>query len=141
MEKEISLKEWCSRYINGDFMAEDRATQISAGWYDWFCEDDTLERRLRAMAPLVLAIKSSPRFNQNKVFVFFKNCCPAIKHPLYDQFKICDMKTGDVMFCVSFNAFGSGNTAVDGPANKFKEPLFAGSNAQVEEWFNSKRKR
>jgi len=34
-----------------------------------------------------------------KHFVFFKNNCPG-QGRLYDDFRICDIETGDVVFCV-----------------------------------------
>ena len=44
--------------------------------------------------------------------------------PLYDDFRICDLETGNVIYTVvpSYN----GQSEVWGSANDFKEPLFEG---------------
>lgn len=43
----MSLREFKSRYENGDFESKDVNVQIAAGWYDWFCTEDGLSGRLK----------------------------------------------------------------------------------------------
>jgi hypothetical protein len=69
-------------------------------WYDWFCRDTSLVRKGRTLLARIRAIgDKSPRFDAKKHYAFFKNNCPG-EGSLYDDFRICDRETGDVVFCV-----------------------------------------
>lgn len=95
---EISIKTFCEEFLNGMFEDPSRKTQIQAGWYDWFCKDYALLGKTRVLGKKVVEIADSGRFDKNTCYVFFKNNCPCVG-PLYDQFSICDIETGEVLFC------------------------------------------
>ena len=103
---EMTLKTFCERFENGDFRAPNTAVQIEAGWYDWFCRDSDLYRKTEKLGRKVVSIKDSKRFDATRVYVFFKNNCPMIG-ALYDQFSICDIESGDVLFCCQHLEKGS----------------------------------
>lgn len=73
-------------------------------WYDWFCKTKSLANKTKAMASRVNSVlkanTTGRRFNPELTYVFFKNNCPAGWGPLYDDFRICDMGTGDVLYTV-----------------------------------------
>lgn len=106
MDNEITIQEFVKRFNNGEFDSHDRRTQCNAGWYDWWCKDNALARKTKTLGKKVEAIADSPRFDKTKTYVFFKNICPCVG-PLYDQFSICDIETGDVLFCVQHLECGS----------------------------------
>jgi hypothetical protein len=80
--------------------------QCEAGWYDWWCKDSSLAAKTKILGKRVTQIADSKRFDKEACYVFFKNNCPVVGG-LYDQFSICDMKSGDVLFCVQHLNKGS----------------------------------
>ena len=62
-----------------------------------------------------------------KNYTFFKNNCP-MQGPLYDDFRICDIETGDVVYTVSPKSGHTGLAEVWGSANDFKGPLAEAKN-------------
>lgn len=95
----LKLSEWIEKFDNGDFDNKDRETQCAANWYDWFCSDEYLADRLKVLAPKLKNIAISSKINPEKQYVFFKNNCP-VNGELYDDFRICDLETGDVVFTI-----------------------------------------
>ena len=98
MEK-TSIKEWITRFLNNEFDKNDFKTQVSAGWYDWFCKDESLRNKTYKMGKIVAKVKSGGKVDMDNCYVWFKNNCPMIG-PLYDDFRFADLKTGDVQFTI-----------------------------------------
>ena len=53
MSKKITVREWIEKFNNGDFEDESFKTQVSAGWYDWFCPNQSLTKRLKKMGNII----------------------------------------------------------------------------------------
>lgn len=133
----VSIKRWIELFDSGAFDAPDIKTQITAGWYDWFCKDKTLVNRTRRLAPKVKRLARSPKIDAEKTYVFFKNCCP-VRGKLYDRFSICDLETGDVIYAVTPSSGfddGFGSSEVWGKENGFDEPIVTGKWVEVRKFF------
>lgn len=138
MNKDLNLRDWLSAFKEGQFNSKDTNIQIEAGWYDWFCKDESLAGKTAKLGAKLKQIVDSPKLKPEEQYVFFKNNCP-MNGSLYDDFRICDIESGDVIFCIvprsghrSLNGLGE----VWGKENGFKEALFQGTWKEIKEWFN-----
>lgn len=134
--REITTREWIDKFNKGVFSSEDRETQCNAGWYDWFCKDSSLANKTIRMGNIIKKI-INPTILDN-MYVFFKNNCPLVGS-LYDQFKFCDMETGDVIYCICCDDKRSDyRYEVYGIENDFKEAIVGfNSSKELVKWFNN----
>lgn len=125
MEERITLKQWKENYLEGKYNAKDFSTQVSAGWYDWFCSDVALSGRLNKMASIVKKLKDS-----EKVYVWFKNNCPMVG-PLYDDFRIADIENGETLYTIPIDDKRQHfKYEIYGIDNDFRDPLLQTQNKQ-----------
>ena len=131
---EIPIRQWMVNFESGMYNAPDLKTQCAAGWYDWFCRDTSLANKTKSLGKKVMKIAKSSKVDIDKQYVFFKNNCP-VPGPLYDDFRICDLKSGDVIYTVIPLSGHSGKAEVHGKENNFKEPLAMGSWKDIKNFF------
>lgn len=125
MNDEITITQLLAKPITNDL--------IEDLWFDWWCEDSKLINKGINLLKKLKAISKSPKFDNDKCYVFFKNNCPCVGG-LYDDFRICDKETGDVLYCIVPNR-GKGRAQVYGEENDFEKPLAEGTWRTVKEWF------
>ena len=126
---DISIREFISDYESGKYDDSSKETMIDAGWYDWFCDDDELKSRLEAMFPKVKQIAQSTKIDMDNMFVFFKNNSPILCS-LYDDFRFCEINSGDVVYTfipVSGQERNRGEAELWGRENYFDEALAKGT--------------
>jgi hypothetical protein len=108
----------------------------AAGWYDCFCEAEELKPKLDAMFPKVKQLAQSGKIDIDGMYVFFKNNCPY-EGPLYDDFRFCDIKTGDLIYTVIPVSY-SGQAEVWGRENNFHGALVKGTWNDIANFFIGK---
>jgi len=137
MSKEQSLKTWIESFNKGEYDSKDLQTQIKAGWYDWFCKDESLVNKTKRMGNIVKQFKDGGKVNLETMYVWFKNNCP-LAGPLYDDFRIADIESGDTLFTIQINCFREEKRyIVYGKKNDFDTPLFnTDSIKELVSWFN-----
>src|SRR5574343_565364 len=96
----MSIRQWVENFDNGLYADKSTDTQIEAGWYDWFCKDRSLQRKTVYLGKKLKVLLKSKKFDQDKCYVFFKNNCP-VSGRLYDDFRICDIETGNVIYTIT----------------------------------------
>jgi hypothetical protein len=132
--KNISITQFLKGYYTREYTNGKLAEDF---FFDWFCKDSELPRRAKNLTQDLLEIVTSPRFNPNTSYFFFKNNCP-MEGELYDDFRICDMNTGKVLYTVvPSSGFKSdeGQAEVWGRENDFDEALVEGEWSEIVEWF------
>lgn len=108
------------------------------GFYDWFCKESSLPNKAKTLLAKFKKIANSKRINKDYSYLWFKNNCP-MDGSLYDDFRISDIESGDVIFTVipkSGHKSKNGIGEVWGRENGFDGPLFQGSWKEIIEWFN-----
>lgn len=106
-------------------------------FFDWFCRDSSLKNKAAALLKRVRAISRSKKFDNDKCYLLFKNNCPASGN-LFDDFRICDIETGDVIYTVipsSGFRCNKGNALVYGNENNFRGPILEGTWSEIKAWF------
>lgn len=98
----LSIRNWQTAFESGIFDEPDRRTQISAGWFDWFCKTSSLANKTKKMGSYIMKLENGGKVDIDKTYVFFKNNCP-LNGPLYDDFRICDFDSGNVLFTIQIN--------------------------------------
>lgn len=139
MKQEITVRQWKNNFINGMYDAKDFHTQVSAGWYDWFCKETSLAGKTQKMGNIILKVRDGGKVNLDTMYVWFKNNCPCC-YPLYDDFRFADIETGKVELTIQCgHPFGSEYTyEVYGRHNDFLDVLFqCKTSKQLIEWLNT----
>lgn len=106
------------------------------GFYDWFCKDSSLKNKAKKLVSrLQTILKNNKRFDPAKTYVFFKNNCPCVGG-LYDDFRICDIKTGNVLYTVTpRDPHANGKASIWSAENDFIKPLLVGSWTDIKKFF------
>jgi hypothetical protein len=97
----VTLAAQLNAFESGRFMDSDG--KVDSGcftFYDWFCKDTSLQRKSKTLFGQVKRfLKSGPEVDILATYVFFKNNCP-MNGPLYDDFRIVDIESGNVVYTV-----------------------------------------
>ena len=118
-----TLKEQLEAFDQGRFIDSTGAESECFNFYDWFCRDSSLQNKAKSLFTKVKRfLKANPDIDPNTTYVFFKNNCP-LSGPLYDDFRIVDIATGNVVFTVTPKCGHSGLAEIWGRSNDFNGPI------------------
>jgi hypothetical protein len=121
-----TLRKQLEAFDKGIYLDGDGKESWCFNFYDWFCKDTSLKRKSDTLFKQVKRfVKANPNIDIDKHYVFFKNNCPAYG-PLYDDFRICDIEEGNVIFNVTAKSGHTGKAEVYSRMHGFKEPVRIG---------------
>ena len=128
-----NINQWIKNFDLGAY----EGRPIEAGWYDWFCKESSLNAKTKSLGAKLKGIADSKKFDNEKCYVFFKNNCP-MSGPLYDDFRICDIESGDVIYCVIPKSGHTGKAEVWGKENDFNGAIAVFDTwKELKAWFNA----
>ena len=131
---EISIRQWIENYNSGKYDSHNMKVQCEAGWYDWFCRNESLHGKTKKLAPKVKQLAKSSKVDVDNWYVWFKNNCP-ICGSLYDDFRFADIKTGEVIYTITFLKKPGQTVELWGKENDFKYPLVTGYWKDIKKYF------
>lgn len=121
-----TLAKQFEAFDQGRYIDSDGQESRCFNFYDWFCKDSSLKNKSDKLFRAARRFAVKKNIDMQKHYVFFKNNCP-MRGPLYDDFRICEVETGNVVFTVTPKCGHSGMAEVWGKENDFKEPIFQGN--------------
>jgi hypothetical protein len=124
MEKRLSLREQFQAFE----AKSPEYTEDCYFFWDWFCNDKSLESKSKSLMPKVKKLVEKLNINIDSHYVFFKNNCPGSGN-LYDSFSICELSGNrDVkVWCTPKSGHYSENGEAQVYVNKFNEPRYKAS--------------
>ena len=118
-----NLKQQLEAQANGIYLDSEGKDSGCYNFYDWFCKTTSLKNKAISLYGNVRTfLKHNPSIDTEKVYVFFKNNCP-MNGPLYDDFRICDIETGDVIYNVTPKSGHTGTAQIYFRGIGFEKPL------------------
>ena len=90
----LTVRQFVTKFDNGDFDVDSLKAQMDAGWYDWFCKDNALKNKTKTLGKKIKDVSKLNFFDIDKTYVYMKNNCP-MDGKTYDSFGICDIETGN----------------------------------------------
>ena len=122
-----TLKQQFEAFSEGKYLDSNGEESWCFNFYDWFCKESSLKGKANKLFPMARRFAEKMNINQDKHNVFFKNNCP-FNGRLYDDFRICDVESGDVIWTVTPKSGHTGLCEIWGRKNKFEEAIFEGKN-------------
>ena len=127
--KTVNLQEQIESYKNGNILSSDGSLNDSGCWnfWDWFCKDSSLQNKAKRLMPMVEKLVKVLGIDPTTHYVFFKNNCP-MGGPLYDDLRICDIQSRNVVWNFTPKSGHSGMAELWGSENSFKGAIATGEN-------------
>lgn len=109
-----TLRQQLEAVEKGLILDSDGSQTECYNFYDWFCKDSSLLGKSWTLFKKVKTfLKHNPDIDLDSHYVFFKNNCP-MNGPLYDDFRICNRRTSDIVFTVIPKCGHSGKAEIWG---------------------------
>lgn len=97
-----SIRDLINDFKNGKYNSDNIETQISAGWFEWFCDDCDLLVKTHEFCSILCTLNESSKINLDKWYVYFKNICP-LKGSLYDEIRFAVIETKEIIYIIQID--------------------------------------
>lgn len=97
-------------------------------FYDWFCASKSLERKSKSLMTKAIKVIKLLHIDVDKHYIWFKNNLTG-GGVLYDDFRIADIETGDVIYNVSPSDGHTGMARIYYKGDGFETPKY-----EAESW-------
>jgi hypothetical protein len=124
MTNHITLRQQLEAFERGQILSSGGEIDGAGcfNFYDWFCKSTSLEGKAKRLFSNVRTfLKHERSIDLDRHYVFFKNNCP-MRGGLYDDFRICDIESGDVIWNVTPRSGHSGKAEVYWRERGFQDP-------------------
>lgn len=122
-----NLKKQLEAFQQGRYLDSEGEESWCYNFYDWFCNLSSLKAKSNKLFRQTQKFVDLMGIDQEKHYVFFKNNCPMCG-PLYDDFRICDIESGQVIWNVTAKSGHSGKAEVYWREKGFDKPYATGKN-------------
>jgi hypothetical protein len=123
----VTLKKQLEAFEKGIYLDSDGKEDSGCyNFYDWFCKDTALKAKADKLFKQAKRWVKFRNTDTEKVYVFLKTTVQF--GPLYDDFRICDIETSDVIWTITPKCGHSGKSEVWGRQNDFNGPITVGQN-------------
>ena len=121
-----TLRQQLEAFENGIFLDSNGSKDSGCFvFYDWFCRDSSLKNKAIKLFKQVKLFVKMKDVDLDNTYVFFKNNCP-VGGSLYDDFRICNIDPGNVIYSVTSKSGHTGQAELWGKDNNFEEPIKTG---------------
>ena len=127
MPTKVSLTHQLAEFTKGNIIDSEGNSNGCYNFYDWFCNESSLQRKSIKLFRAVKRFIEYANIDTSKYYVFFKNNCP-MRGSLYDDFRICDRESGDVIWNVTPKSGRTRQAEIYGHSNGFNEPIVVADN-------------
>jgi hypothetical protein len=124
----MNAKEQIQKVLIGNFCPID-----DAGFYDWFCNKNQLEKKSIELYLKIIQIIYSEKINLEESEIMLKNNA-LLSGGQYDDFRFVDL-TGQTIFCVIPESKNHKESEVWSKENAFQSPVVSGKWIDVIKFF------
>lgn len=136
-QERMTINEFLKYITDRDWTDKSFTASCKDGWYDWFCKDKSLSGKLKRMLPMIKRVAESSKVDKDTMYLFFKNNCPMMG-PLYDDFRICSIENGDVLWTITPHeprGDEGKHSQIWGRENDFDGPILEGTKKDIYTYF------
>lgn len=106
VKKDYLLRDFVKNFLSGGLATTNQEQLINVGWIDWHCDIDTLARKTREIAAILISIINKKAINREDLCVLFHNKL-LLNNTTIDAIKFYDAESGNLKMLIEIETDGS----------------------------------